>query len=213
MLSAFVTLASSGTVSNRPLHAVLCLAENSVASHAMRPDDVITLHSGKTVEVNNTDAEGRLVLSDGVSSAIQYLNPQVIIDMATLTGAQGVATGKYFGAIYTNNEELEKLTVEAGRESGDLCHPMPYAPEFFRPEFTSAVAGKFLFRVWETLLRHTVIVSNKTTRYVRAHFHKTTRYEKLGCRQGQCTSILCWTIHCQSPCQFFLGEWRTMDAH
>ena len=67
VLGAFLCLARSGTVHNRPLHAVLCLAENSVTSHAMRPDDVITMHSGKSVEVNNTDAEGRLVLSDGVS--------------------------------------------------------------------------------------------------------------------------------------------------
>eukprot|EP00980_Cylindrotheca_fusiformis_P017059 scaffold5234_cov131-Cylindrotheca_fusiformis.AAC.6 len=140
MFSAFVTLATSGLISKRPLHAVLCLAENSVASNAMRPDDVIALHSGKTVEVNNTDAEGRLVLSDGVSSAISFLNPQTIIDMATLTGAQGIATGKYFGAIYSNDEELEQIAIEAGKLSGDLCHPVPYAPEFFRPEFASAVA-------------------------------------------------------------------------
>jgi len=140
VLSAFLSLVRTGTVQKQPLHAVLCLAENSVASHAMRPDDVISLHSGKTVEVNNTDAEGRLVLSDGVSDAIEHLNPQVIIDMATLTGAQGVATGKYFGALYSNDEELEQMAVQAGRVSGDLCHPLPYAPEFFRPEFTSAVA-------------------------------------------------------------------------
>jgi probable aminopeptidase NPEPL1 len=86
------------------------------------------------------DAEGRLVLGDGVASAIQHLNPEVIIDMATLTGAQGVATGKYFGALYTNDEGLEQIAVQAGRKSGDLCHPVPYAPEFFRPEFQSAVA-------------------------------------------------------------------------
>lgn len=140
VLSAFLALVRTGTVRNQPLHAVLCLAENSVASHAMRPDDVISMHSGKSVEVNNTDAEGRLVLSDGVSDAIEHLNPQIIIDMATLTGAQGVATGKYFGALYSNDEELEQMAVQAGRVSGDLCHPLPYAPEFFRPEFTSAVA-------------------------------------------------------------------------
>mmetsp|Transcript_41288 Transcript_41288/g.99464 ORF Transcript_41288/g.99464 Transcript_41288/m.99464 type:complete len:552 (+) Transcript_41288:272-1927(+) len=140
VLASFLSLVRSGTVKNQPLHAVLCLAENSVASHAMRPDDVIALHSGKTVEVNNTDAEGRLVLSDGVSNAVNHLNPQVIIDMATLTGAQGVATGKYFGALYCNDEELEQIAVAAGKTSGDLCHAMPYAPEFFRPEFSSAVA-------------------------------------------------------------------------
>lgn len=122
----------------------MCLAENAVSNDAVRADDVITLYSGKTVEINNTDAEGRLVLSDGVAGAIKHLDPQVIIDMATLTGAQGVATGKYFGAIYSSHEDLEKIAVEAGRKSGDLCHPVPFAPEFFRPEFHSAVAGMCL---------------------------------------------------------------------
>lgn len=140
VLASFLSLVRSGTVQNQPLHAILCLAENSVASHAMRPDDVICMHSGKTVEINNTDAEGRLVLSDGVSHASHHLNPQVIIDMATLTGAQGMATGKYFGALYCNDEELEQVAVKAGKASGDLCHAMPYAPEFFRPEYSSAVA-------------------------------------------------------------------------
>ena len=61
--------------------------------NALRPDDVITLYSGRTVEVNNTDAEGRLVLGDGVAYASKDLKADVILDMATLTGAQGLATG------------------------------------------------------------------------------------------------------------------------
>ena len=75
------------------LHAVFCLAENAVGPNALRPDDVITLYSGRTVEVNNTDAEGRLVLGDGVAYASKDLKADVILDMATLTGAQGLATG------------------------------------------------------------------------------------------------------------------------
>ena len=97
------------------------------------------MYSGKTVEVNNTDAEGRLVLADGVSYASKHLHPRVIIDMATLTGAQGVATGRKHGAIYTNDESLEVLAVKCGQLTGDLVHPMPYCPEFFAPEFTSEV--------------------------------------------------------------------------
>ena len=76
------------------LHAVFCLAENAVGPHALRPDDIITLYSGRTVEVNNTDAEGRLVLGDGVAYASKDLKADVIVDMATLTGAQGLATGE-----------------------------------------------------------------------------------------------------------------------
>lgn len=70
------------------LHVVLCLAENAVGPKATRPDDVHTFYSGKTVEVNNTDAEGRLVLGDGVAYARKDLGADVVVDMATLTGAQ-----------------------------------------------------------------------------------------------------------------------------
>jgi probable aminopeptidase NPEPL1 len=140
ILAAFLAAVRSDVVLKRPLHAILCLAENSVSQIATRPDDIITMYSGKTVEINNTDAEGRLVLGDGVASASQHLNPHVIIDMATLTGAQGVATGKYFGALYCNDEGLEEIALKEGRKSGDICHAMPYCPELFRPEFQSAVA-------------------------------------------------------------------------
>lgn len=87
-----------------PLHAILCLAENAVSAKATRPDDIHVMYSGKTVEINNTDAEGRLVLADGVAYAARHLKPRAILDMATLTGAQGVATGKRHAAIYTNDE-------------------------------------------------------------------------------------------------------------
>ncbi|EGZ06711.1 hypothetical protein PHYSODRAFT_288972 [Phytophthora sojae] len=131
---------AKNTTDKTPLHAVLCVAENSVGPDSTRVDDVLVMYSGKTVEVNNTDAEGRLVLADGVAYAVKHLNPKVIVDMATLTGAQGISTGSRIGAIYTNNEELEGLAVKAGKISGDLVHPMPYAPEFHRPEFKSTIA-------------------------------------------------------------------------
>ncbi|KAL3918416.1 MAG: hypothetical protein SGILL_004245 [Bacillariaceae sp.] len=143
VLSAFGAYArttTSTSMPKRPIHAILCLAENAVASHALRADDIITMYSGKTVEINNTDAEGRLVLSDGCAHAVKHLNPSIIIDMATLTGAQGVATGRFFGALYCNDDSLEDLAQRSGRESGDLCHAMPYAPEFFKMEYQSAVA-------------------------------------------------------------------------
>lgn len=145
ILGAFKSLVESmgpsvGVGQMRPIHALLCLAENSVGPDATRPDDVHVFYSGKTVEINNTDAEGRLVLGDGCAYAAKHLNPSHIIDMATLTGAQGVATGQRHGALYTNDEHLEQLAVKMGRYSGDLIHPVPYAPEFFVPEFASAVA-------------------------------------------------------------------------
>ena len=119
---------------------VLCLAENAVNEKALRPDDIITMYSGKTVEVNNTDAEGRLVLADGVAWLHKHKNPNVIMDIATLTGAASAAVGKNLAAIYTNNEQLEQLAIAVGQNTGELCHPLPYIPEFWSAEFYSTVA-------------------------------------------------------------------------
>ncbi|XP_077808216.1 putative aminopeptidase NPEPL1 isoform X9 [Macaca mulatta] len=138
VLGAFRAAIKQGFKDN--LHAVLCLAENSVGPNATRPDDIHLLYSGKTVEINNTDAEGRLVLADGVSYACKDLGADIILDMATLTGAQGIATGKYHAAVLTNSAEWEAACVKAGRKCGDLVHPLVYCPELHFSEFTSAVA-------------------------------------------------------------------------
>jgi len=135
---AFFAAVDAGYDQN--LHALLCLAENSVGPQAMRPDDVIKMYSGKTVEVNNTDAEGRLVLGDGVAHAVRHLAPDVIVDLATLTGAQLVATGKRHAGAVASTDDIEARAVAAGKRSGDLVHPLPYCPEFYRKEFDSKVA-------------------------------------------------------------------------
>ena len=123
------------------LHCVLCVAENAVGPGAFRPDDVLLCKSGRSVEINNTDAEGRLVLADGVAFASGgAVDADDVVDVATLTGAQMVATGRRFAGIVSDSETLEKACVDAGRTSGDLAHPLPYAPEFFSREFGSAVA-------------------------------------------------------------------------
>lgn len=138
VLGAFLAAVKLGTPAR--IHALLCLAENAIGPNAVRNDDILTLYSGKTVELNNTDAEGRLVLGDGVAWASKHLAPDVVVDMATLTGAQLMATGKRHAGIVCNDEQLEGACVEAGRRSGDLVHPLPYAPELFRREFKSDVA-------------------------------------------------------------------------
>jgi len=122
------------------LTAILCIAENMIGPDSIRPDDVLTMLSGKTVEVNNTDAEGRLALGDGVAWAVKYRDPADIVDLATLTGAQPMATGKKHAGIYCNDEGFEQLAVRAGRASGNTVHPLPYAPELYRGEFSSHVA-------------------------------------------------------------------------
>uniref|UniRef100_A0AAQ5YS58 Cytosol aminopeptidase domain-containing protein n=1 Tax=Amphiprion ocellaris TaxID=80972 RepID=A0AAQ5YS58_AMPOC len=138
ILGAFKATVKQGFKDN--LHAVFCLAENAVGPIATRPDDIHTLYSGKTVEINNTDAEGRLVLADGVVYASKDLSADIVLDMATLTGAQGISTGKYHAAVMTNSEQWESACVRAGRSSGDLAHPLVYCPELHFSEFTSAMA-------------------------------------------------------------------------
>jgi probable aminopeptidase NPEPL1 len=137
-LGAFRLLVSSGF--DRPLSLVLPMAENSIGRHAYRNDDVLRMHSGKTVEINNTDAEGRLLLADGVSWAGRVLGATTILDAATLTGAQLVATGKVFAAVMSNEEALEAHAVAAGRATGDHVHPLLFAPELFKAEFRSKIA-------------------------------------------------------------------------
>ncbi|XP_019869524.2 probable aminopeptidase NPEPL1 [Aethina tumida] len=138
ILGAFYAAVKANFSQN--LHAVFCLAENAVGPKATRPDDIHVLYSGRTVEINNTDAEGRLVLADGVAYALRDLKANIILDMATLTGAQGIATGKYHAAVLTNNEDWETKCVLAGKSSGDLVFPIPYCPEMHFSEFSSAVA-------------------------------------------------------------------------
>lgn len=143
VLGGFAAAVTAGTLT-APLHALLCIAENSVDERSIRPDDIITMLSGKTVEVNNTDAEGRLVLGDGVFYASKYLKPRVIVDIATLTGAQLIATGKKHAALFCNDEELEALAVQTGKDTGDLTFPLLYCPEFHKNEFRSQVTHCFV---------------------------------------------------------------------
>ncbi|KAJ3160666.1 putative aminopeptidase npepl1 [Geranomyces michiganensis] len=122
------------------LTAVLCLAENAIGHKAQRPDDIVTMYSGKTVELNNTDAEGRLVLGDGVAYATRDLKATHVIDIATLTGAQLMNTGKKHAAILSRDEDFERAVYAAGQTSGDWCFAIIYAPEVLKKEFDSKFA-------------------------------------------------------------------------
>ncbi len=135
-------LAAASEKVDRELSCTLCLADNAVGPRSFRNDDILMLKSGITVEVNNTDAEGRLVLSDGVyhASCLQTFVPDVVMDMATLTGAQLIATGKKHAALYVNDEATERQVLEAGKATGDTCFPVLYCPEYHNAEFSSKVA-------------------------------------------------------------------------
>lgn len=107
--------------------AWLCLAENMPSGTAQRPDDVIKIRNGKTVEVLNTDAEGRLVLADGLSAAAET-KPDLIVDVATLTGAATIALGNRYAGLMGDDEAI-KLVKASAESSGELVWHMPLPTE------------------------------------------------------------------------------------
>lgn len=112
--------------------AVAALAENMPGGNAQRPGDVVTTMSGKTVQIRSTDAEGRLVLSDGIYYADTTYNPKLLVDLATLTGSAARALGKDYAALFTRHEELTPKFIEAGKQSGDEVWPLPLNDNHFK---------------------------------------------------------------------------------
>ena len=108
---------------------IVASADNAIDGKAYRPGDIITMHSGKTVEVMSTDAEGRMLMADAISYAKQF-SPSVIIDIATLTGAAISALGHKATALFSNAPALESALVEAGEQANDRCWPFPLWPEY-----------------------------------------------------------------------------------
>ena len=108
-----------------PVVGLLPLAENMPDGMATRPGDVVTSFSGKTVEILNTDAEGRLILCDALSYAQKNWNPLAIVDIATLTGACMVALGRGAAGLFSNNDALRDAVLEAGKGTDDTLWPMP----------------------------------------------------------------------------------------
>ncbi|MDO5502185.1 MAG: leucyl aminopeptidase [Actinomycetia bacterium] len=102
----------------------LCLAENMLSGNAYRPSDVVTMRGGTTVEVLNTDAEGRMVMADGLVLASES-HPDAIIDIATLTGAQMIALGNRVAAVMANNDALRETIAAIGTDAGEPLWPMP----------------------------------------------------------------------------------------
>jgi leucyl aminopeptidase len=135
-LAATTAIASLGL----PVNVVgyLCAAENMPGGGAQRPSDIITIYGGKTVEVLNTDAEGRLVLADGIVRAGED-NPELVVDIATLTGAQVVALGSRTTGVMATSEELAGEVASVLRETGEGAWPMPL-PGHLRKGLDSPVA-------------------------------------------------------------------------
>jgi leucyl aminopeptidase len=109
---------------------LIAAAENMPSGSAMRPGDVITHFGGRTTEVLNTDAEGRLVLADALAYADTVLEPDVVVDLATLTGAARVALGGVLGALYASDDALAGALLAAGRQSGEPLWRMPLVDDY-----------------------------------------------------------------------------------
>lgn len=108
------------------IHAIAAAAENMIGGDAYKPDDILTAKNKKTIEVRNTDAEGRLVLADALCWAQEKLNPDYIFDLATLTGACVVALGEYTIGVMGNSEELKDSVIKASKLSGELASKLPF---------------------------------------------------------------------------------------
>ena len=105
------------------------IVENMVSGSAIRPGDVLKTRNGKTIEVMNTDAEGRLIMADALAFASEAM-PDLICDIATLTGASYVALGLDIGAVLSNNRDLEKKFIESSENIGEHFHPLPLFDQY-----------------------------------------------------------------------------------
>jgi leucyl aminopeptidase len=127
VLEAVAAIAELGLAVD--LVAVVPSTENMPSGSAIKPGDVITQYNGVTVEVNNTDAEGRLILADALAYAVE-LGAERLVDLATLTGAVVIALGSTYAAVIANDDELAAAVAKAGEESGELTWRLPLHPEF-----------------------------------------------------------------------------------
>jgi leucyl aminopeptidase len=106
------------------LLTVVPATENMPSGHSVKPGDIITISNGKTVEVNNTDAEGRLILADALSY-VASLGADRIVDLATLTGAIIVALGSTYAGLFSNDDELAAAVAQVGEQTGEICWRLP----------------------------------------------------------------------------------------
>jgi len=122
------------------LIVVTPLAENLPGPSASKPGDVVYAMNGKSIEIDNTDAEGRLVLSDAIYYATSTYKPKTVIDVATLTGAMVVALGGVYSGVFTNSDELWNELDVAGKETFDRFWRMPLDEEGYGPQIYSSNA-------------------------------------------------------------------------
>lgn len=124
---------------NVEVHGIIGAAENMPGGNAYRPDDVIRAKNGKYIEIDNTDAEGRVTLADALSYASE-LNPDKIIDLATLTGACMVALGEYTAGLFTNAPDFAEEIKKAAKKAGERVWELPMDDERLRKKIKNTIA-------------------------------------------------------------------------
>jgi leucyl aminopeptidase len=130
VLGAMAALAALGV--KRNVVGVIASAENMPGGNAYRPGDIVTTYDGKHIEIVNTDAEGRVVLADAIAYARQDLKAAAIVDLATLTGACGVALGEYAAGFWSNDDQLRQRVLDAAETSGECIWHMPMFEDYER---------------------------------------------------------------------------------
>ncbi|MEE6287622.1 leucyl aminopeptidase family protein [Georgenia sp. MJ173] len=167
------TLAAAEQRSPHTVVGVLALAENAVGAASYRPGDVVRGYDGTTIEVSNTDAEGRMVLADAIAWARAELAPDVIVDLATLTGAATLGLGRTHAALYSDDDALAAALVAAGERSGERAWRMPLAASY-RPALDSTVAD-----ISHQALDPTIAGGSITAALFLQHFAAGTRWAHL----------------------------------
>ena len=109
---------------------VVGLVENMVSGNAQRPGDIVKSYSGKTIEILNTDAEGRLVLADALTFTEKKFKPKFMVDLATLTGAIIVSLGSEYAGLFSNNDKLSKKLIESGIAANENIWRLPLGSEY-----------------------------------------------------------------------------------
>ena len=128
VLGAMLAIAKLGV--KRNVIGLIPAAENMPGSAAYRPGDIVTCYDGRHVEIVNTDAEGRMILADAIGFARKDHRAAAIVDIATLTGACGVALGESAAGLWSSDDRLRDATLDAAKKSGERLWPMPYFPEY-----------------------------------------------------------------------------------
>jgi leucyl aminopeptidase len=128
VLGAMAAIAALGV--KRNVVGIIASAENMPGGNAYRPGDIITTYDGKHIEIVNTDAEGRVVLADAIAYARQDCGATAIVDLATLTGACGIALGDYAAGFWSNDDGLRNRVLSAAEQAGERLWPMPLFEEY-----------------------------------------------------------------------------------